>query len=513
MTGGRLKRVAAVSRHGRALLPDLWRRRGRRRPRRAGRLPQARTARRRRSPPCCRPAAMARWRSRTTAVQRFIEKPPGDNGLINGGFFVLEPGGAGPHRGRRDHLRARRRWRAWRATASWPPSATTASGRRWTRCATRTTWRRCGRRARPRRGGAEAADAAFWRGKRVLLTGHTGFKGAWAALWLRRAGRRGDRPGAGPPTRAQPVRPGRRRAALADRRSSTCATDAAVAAAVAGRPSDLVLHMAAQPIVRTGARRAGGDLRQQCHGRRAACCEALRGAAAPKAVARGHLATRSTPTPRPAAPSPRATRWAARIPIPAPRPPPRSPSAASRESYFEPAGVPLATARGGNVIGGGDFAPDRLLPDIGARRARPSSWCCATRRDPALAARAGLSSRAICSTRGAGDRTRRRRAALNFGPAPGAPRRSPRAKRPSSSPRRWARRRWRSEPAPFAEKATLAIDSSRRPRGPRLERAACRRGRRARRHRLVRAPGGRRRPAALVRKRRRDATAAWRAAA
>ena len=31
-------------------------------------------------------------------------------------------------------------------------------------------------------------DAAFWRGKRVLLTGHTGFKGAWLALWLEHLG-------------------------------------------------------------------------------------------------------------------------------------------------------------------------------------------------------------------------------------------------------------------------------------------------------------------------------------
>ena len=33
-----------------------------------------------------------------------------------------------------------------------------------------------------------ALDPGFWRGKRVLLTGHTGFKGAWAAIWLDRMG-------------------------------------------------------------------------------------------------------------------------------------------------------------------------------------------------------------------------------------------------------------------------------------------------------------------------------------
>ena len=35
---------------------------------------------------------------------------------------------------------------------------------------------------------AALPDPAFWRGRRVLLTGHTGFKGGWAALWLARMG-------------------------------------------------------------------------------------------------------------------------------------------------------------------------------------------------------------------------------------------------------------------------------------------------------------------------------------
>jgi CDP-glucose 4,6-dehydratase len=38
--------------------------------------------------------------------------------------------------------------------------------------------------------------------------------------------------------------------------------------------------------------------------------------------------------------------------------------ASHRTTYFEPAGTPLATVRGGNVIGGGDFSEDRLIPDI-----------------------------------------------------------------------------------------------------------------------------------------------------
>ncbi len=40
----------------------------------------------------------------------------------------------------------------------------------------------------PLEGLVMSPSASFWRGKRVLLTGHSGFKGAWLALWLQRLG-------------------------------------------------------------------------------------------------------------------------------------------------------------------------------------------------------------------------------------------------------------------------------------------------------------------------------------
>ena len=42
----------------------------------------------------------------------------------------------------------------------------------------------------PHPGPPAAADPAFWRGKRVLVTGHTGFKGSWLTLWLTALGAR-----------------------------------------------------------------------------------------------------------------------------------------------------------------------------------------------------------------------------------------------------------------------------------------------------------------------------------
>src|ERR1700683_5588547 len=62
----------------------------------------------------------------------------------------------------------------------------------WTRSATKTSWKNFGSPAAVRgKCGAEdvvQVDPEFWRGKRILLTGHNGFKGRWAALWLSRMG-------------------------------------------------------------------------------------------------------------------------------------------------------------------------------------------------------------------------------------------------------------------------------------------------------------------------------------
>ena len=121
----------------RGLLLDLWRRRRRRRHRRAARLPPRHGELATRHRRAARRAASARSSSTASKVDAASqEKPHGDGGWINGGFFVLSPGGPRLHRRRRHWCGSASRSSAWRATASWPPIATTASGSRWTRCAT-----------------------------------------------------------------------------------------------------------------------------------------------------------------------------------------------------------------------------------------------------------------------------------------------------------------------------------------------------------------------------------------
>ncbi len=95
-----------------------------------------------------------------------------------------------------------------------------------------------------------ALDPGFWRGKRVLLTGHTGFKGSWAAIWLAQLGAE---------VTGLALAPDRTPNLFELAEVGACATSlivdlrdaAAVEAALAGRGFDLVMHMAAQPIVRT----------------------------------------------------------------------------------------------------------------------------------------------------------------------------------------------------------------------------------------------------------------------
>ncbi|MCH9020439.1 MAG: GDP-mannose 4,6-dehydratase, partial [Proteobacteria bacterium] len=95
--------------------------------------------------------------------------------------------------------------------------------------------------------------AAFWRGRRVLLTGHTGFKGAWLALWLERLGARltgfaleAD----GDPNLFRLLAPWPRLdSIIGDVRDAD-----AVARAVERADPEIAFHMAAQSLVRRGFR-------------------------------------------------------------------------------------------------------------------------------------------------------------------------------------------------------------------------------------------------------------------
>ena len=124
-------------------------------------------------------------------VTRFTEKPPGDNAFINGGYFRAEPLRASPHR-RRWHIVGGGAARRVGARATAPRlSASRFLARHGHAARQDAPGRAMGERrcAVEGLGVSPAADSHFWQGRRVLLTGHTGFKGSWAALWLKRQAR------------------------------------------------------------------------------------------------------------------------------------------------------------------------------------------------------------------------------------------------------------------------------------------------------------------------------------
>lgn len=210
-------------------------------------------------------------------------------------------------------------------------------------------------------------DAAFWRGRRVFLTGHTGFKGGWLSLWLQSLGAEVHGYSLAPPTAPSLFELAGVGQGMASDRSGDLRDQAALQAAVAAVRPEIVLHLAAQALVREGYRDPVGTYATNVMGT-LHLLEAVRQTGGVRAV----LVVTTDKVYRN-----REWLWAYREDEALGGHDPYSSSKACSDllsesfaaSYFPPEGhgrhgCALATARAGNVIGGGDFAPDRLLPDV-----------------------------------------------------------------------------------------------------------------------------------------------------
>ncbi|HEX2558806.1 CDP-glucose 4,6-dehydratase [Phenylobacterium sp.] len=204
-------------------------------------------------------------------------------------------------------------------------------------------------------------DPGFWRGKKVLLTGHTGFKGGWAAIWLSRMGAEVTglalAPDQTPSLFDLAGVEGLVRSHILDLRDA-----GAVGAAVSAEAFDLVLHMAAQPIVRAAIEDPIGAFAANVMGT-AHLLQALRAQPALKAalVVTSDKVYANNDSGRAFA---EADCLGGKDPYSASKAAAEIVTASFARSYFERAGVAVGTARGGNVIGGGDFSRDRLVADI-----------------------------------------------------------------------------------------------------------------------------------------------------
>ena len=204
-------------------------------------------------------------------------------------------------------------------------------------------------------------DVAFWRGRRVLLTGHTGFKGSWTTLLLDRLGAEVTGLSLPDPVSTPSLFDAARLGELCDDRRGDIRDRETVAAALAASRAEVLLHMAAQPIVRLSvadpldtfdvnvmgtakvlqAARAAPNLRavvvvtsDKCYENRERVWpyredEAM-GGSDPYSASKGCAELVTT---------------------------------AFAKTYFR-SGARVVSVRAGNVVGGGDWASDRLLPDL-----------------------------------------------------------------------------------------------------------------------------------------------------
>jgi CDP-glucose 4,6-dehydratase len=197
--------------------------------------------------------------------------------------------------------------------------------------------------------------SGFWDGRRVLVTGHTGFKGAWLALWLHALGARVTGFAAEPPTTPSLFELARVGDLVDDVRGDVLDPGGLKDAVGRARP-EIVFHLAARAIVRAALEDPAGTFAVNVLGT-AHVLEAARDAAVVCVTSDKCYA----PGPGPH-----------REGDPLGGDDPYSASKAAQEhvaaAYRESRGVRVATARAGNVIGGGDWGRDRLLPDLARAR-------------------------------------------------------------------------------------------------------------------------------------------------
>jgi len=210
----------------------------------------------------------------------------------------------------------------------------------------------------------KAMFGGFYAGKRVLVTGHTGFKGGWLALWLHRLGATVYGYALNPPTEPSLFESAGIGTILASDTRADLADLGRLKSAFSEARPEVVFHLAAQPLVRASYRDPLGTLAANVMGT-AHLLEAARALHTVRAVV---LITTDKVYEN--------YEWAypyreidplgGHDPYSASKAAAEIVAASYRSSFFQgekghPARV--ATARAGNVIGGGDWASDRLLPD------------------------------------------------------------------------------------------------------------------------------------------------------
>lgn len=203
-------------------------------------------------------------------------------------------------------------------------------------------------------------EQAFWSGKRVLLTGHSGFKGAWLAIWLKRLGAIVTGVSLEPGTTPNLFSAAGVSTMLASHFCDIRDANKLAVLVKRARP-EVILHLAAQALVRRGYEAPVETFATNVMGT-VNLLDALRGLDSTRVAV---MITTDKVYSNPERPYPfrendalgghdaySASKAAAELAI-----------ASYRSAFLQTQGIAVASARAGNVIGGGDWSPDRLIPD------------------------------------------------------------------------------------------------------------------------------------------------------
>ncbi len=204
-------------------------------------------------------------------------------------------------------------------------------------------------------------NVSFWQGKRVFLTGHTGFKGSWLALWLQQMGAVVKGYALTPPTTPNLFEVANVGDAMESETGDIRNLEQLKTSMTNFNP-DILIHMAAQPLVRLSYREpietydvnVMGTVKVLDSARYCQNLKAIVSVTTDKCYENREWV------------------WGYREDEPMGGYDPYSSSkgcaelvtSAYRRSFLAEQGIGLASARAGNVIGGGDWADDRLIPDI-----------------------------------------------------------------------------------------------------------------------------------------------------